>query len=120
MSEVTLYGIANCDTVRKARRALDAAGVSVRFVDLRKDGLEPARLQRWVEVAGWEALVNRRGTTWRQLPEDERSDMNADRALALMQAHPTLIKRPVIEHGANGEALEVGWNTAVATRLGAA
>ncbi|WP_019626434.1 arsenate reductase [Thioalkalivibrio sp. ALJT] len=120
MSEVTLYGIANCDTVRKARRALDAAGVNVRFVDLRKDGLDPVRLQRWVEVAGWEALVNRRGTTWRQLPEDERAGMDEGRAFALMQAHPTLIKRPVIEHGANGEALEVGWNATIAARLGAA
>ncbi|WP_018140966.1 ArsC family reductase [Thioalkalivibrio sp. ALJ7] len=117
MSELALYGIPNCDTVRKARRALDAAGVSYRFVDVRKDGIEEAQLRGWVDRLGWETLVNRRGTTWRQLPEDQRAGLDAERAIALMGEHPALIKRPVIEFEG---AVYVGWNTENAIRLGAA
>jgi Spx/MgsR family transcriptional regulator len=116
MSERVLYGIANCDTVRKARRALDSAGVAFRFVDFRKDGLEEARLRRWAETVGWEALVNRRGTTWRQLPEDVREAIDQERAIALMLEHPTLIKRPVVERDSD---VYVGWNAATASELGA-
>ncbi|WP_018864032.1 ArsC family reductase [Thioalkalivibrio sp. ARh3] len=116
MSERALYGIANCDTVRKARRALDAAGVDVRFVDFRKDGLEEAQLRRWVEAVGWETLVNRRGTTWRQLPEETREAIDQERAIALMLEHPALIKRPVIERG---DDVYVSWNAATARELGA-
>ncbi len=117
MSEIALFGIANCDTVRKARRALDAAGVDVRFVDVRKDGLEEARLRNWVDALGWEALINRRGTTWRQLPQDQREALDAERAVALMVEHPTLIKRPVIEQDG---IVTVGWTADTAARWGAA
>ena len=116
MSEIALYGIANCDTVRKARRSLDAAGVGYRFVDFRKDGLEEDRLRHWVEAVGWETLVNRRGTTWRQLPEDPREGLDAERAIPLMLEHPALIKRPVTEHQGS---VRVGWNSDTATALGA-
>ncbi|WP_019558906.1 arsenate reductase [Thioalkalivibrio sp. ALE12] len=117
MSEIALFGIANCDTVRKARRALDAAGVGVRFVDVRKDGLEEARVRAWVEALGWEALVNRRGTTWRQLPAEQRDGLDRERAIALMLEHSALIKRPVIEQG---DAITVGWTPDIAARWGAA
>ena len=116
MSEVVLYGIPNCDTVRKARRSLEAAGVAFRFVDFRKDGLEPEQLRGWVGELGWEPLVNRRGTTWRQLPEAERAALDESRAIALMLEQPTLIKRPVIEHAGQ---VSVGWNADTARALGA-
>ena len=93
----TLYGIKTCDTVKKARRWLDARGLEYTYHDLRSDGLTPALLQQWLDAVGWEALLNRRGTTWRQLPEQEREPLTSERTAALMLAHPTLIKRPVLE-----------------------
>lgn len=97
---MVVYGIKNCDTVKKARAWLDRRGLVYRFHNLRGDGLPPERLQAWVAALGWETLLNRRGTTWRRLPEAERADLNAERAVRLMLAHPTLIKRPVLEHPA--------------------
>jgi arsenate reductase len=94
----TLYGIKNCDTVKKARRWLDAAGVDYRFHDLRADGLQREMLERWNCALGWELLLNRRGTTWRKLPEAVQAGINEARALDLMEEQPTLIKRPVLEH----------------------
>lgn len=105
-ANLTLYGIGNCDTVRRARRELGAAGVEHRFHDFRKSGLDPAALDRWISAVGWEALLNRRGTTWRRLPPERREPLDADRARELMLEEPTLIKRPVIEK--NGEVF-VGW-----------
>ncbi|MGA7802054.1 MAG: ArsC family reductase [Gammaproteobacteria bacterium] len=92
-----LYGIANCDTVRAARRWLDARGVDYRFHDFRKHGVERDMLSGWSEVLGWETLLNRRGTTWRQLPAADREGVDAQRAIALMTTHPALIKRPVLD-----------------------
>ena len=94
-----LYGIKNCDTVRKTRRWLDEHGVEYRFHDFRADGLDPDQLHAWASELGWEALLNRRGTTWRQLPEGQRSNLDEPRALALMLAQPALIKRPVLDLG---------------------
>lgn len=99
---VTLYGIANCDTVKKARKWLDAAGIDYAFHDYKKAGVPEAALRRWVARAGWEAVLNRRGTTFRKLPESETADLDATRAVALMCAHSSAIKRPVLEHGADG------------------
>lgn len=93
----TLYGIANCDTVRKARNWLTDHGVDYQFHDFRKDGLSTKQLKHWVEVVGWEALLNRRSQTWRKLPAKARDDLTAANAIKLMQAEPTLIKRPVLE-----------------------
>jgi len=93
-----LYGIPNCDQVKKARTWLADAGHAVRFHDFRKDGLPPALLAGWVKQAGWEALLNRKGTTWRAVPEAERPTDQAG-AVALMLAKPTVIKRPVLAHG---------------------
>ncbi len=98
MNATTLYGIANCDTVRKARAWLLAAGVEHRFHDFRAAGLEPAMLARWVAEVGWELLLNRKGTTWRSLAEAEREAVcDAASASALLLRQPTLIKRPVVE-----------------------
>lgn len=94
---VTLYGIPNCDTVKKARRWLDAAGVAYHFHDLRKDGLEADRLQRWIDELGWEKLLNKSGTTFRRLAEEERQGLDAAAAKALMLAGPAMIRRPVVE-----------------------
>ncbi|WP_018231142.1 ArsC family reductase [Thioalkalivibrio thiocyanodenitrificans] len=95
----TLYGIRNCDTVKKARRWLDAHGVDYRFHDFRADGLEAKKLDAWIKAVGWEALLNRRGTTWRRLPEGVRDGIDEKHAAALMLEQPTLIRRPVVEHG---------------------
>ena len=95
----TLYGIRNCDTMRKARRWLDAHGVDYAFHDVRSDGLDRATLQAWIDTLGWEQLLNRRGTTWRKLPETVRAGVNQTAALDIMLAHPASIKRPVLEHG---------------------
>jgi len=94
----TLFGILNCDTVKRARAWLDAQGVPYQFHDFRKNGLPDDALDRWLQAPGWETLVNRRGTTWRQLDAATReSVVDAASARAVLVAHPTLIKRPVVE-----------------------
>lgn len=95
---VELYGIPNCDTVKKARAWLDANGIAYAFHDYKKEGADPARLAKWAEAVGWEPLLNRAGTTFRKLDEAERADIDTAKALALMAAHPSLIKRPVVEY----------------------
>lgn len=94
-----LYGIKTCDTVRKARRWLDQHDIEYRYHDLREDGLDAGELTAWVEQLGWETLLNRRSTTWKNLPEDQRADVDRERAVALLQAHPTLLKRPLLSSG---------------------
>ena len=94
----TLFGIRNCDTVKKARAWLDAAGVAYVFQDYKSAGVDPGRLAGWADAVGWEALLNRAGTTFRKLPDDRRSDLDRERALVLMVEQPSLIKRPVVEH----------------------
>lgn len=106
---LTLYGIKNCDTVKKARAWLDRNGIEYRFHDFRNDGLNAKLLQRWSDQLGWEALLNRRGTTWRQLPETTRAIIDGKRAQALMLEHPTLIKRPVLD---DGKVSQVGFKEA--------
>ena len=102
----TLYGIPNCDTVKKARTWLDAHGIGYAFHDYKKAGVDRAALEGWVDRLGWEALLNRAGTTFRKLPESERTDLDRDRAVALMLANPSAIKRPVL---VDGERIEVGF-----------
>lgn len=92
-----LYGIPNCDTVKKARVWLDQAGVTYRFHNYKTDGVDAERLRGWVAQLGWEVLLNRAGTTFRKLPEADRADLDAGKAVALMVAHPSAIKRPVLE-----------------------
>jgi arsenate reductase len=107
VNKVKLYGISNCDSVRRARRWLDGQGIAYTFHDFRKDGLDAARLSAWTRQAGWEALLNRKGTTWRQLPAGRREGIDAGQAQALMLEQPTMIKRPVMEAGKH---LEVGFD----------
>jgi len=97
---LTLYGIPNCDTCRKARRWLSEHSVEYRFHDLRVDGLERATLERWVDHAGWKKLLNTRSTTWRNIPAAARENLDRAKALTLLLENPTLVKRPVVVFGA--------------------
>jgi len=96
---IDVYGIPNCDTVKKARVWLDARGIGYAFHNYKKEGADPAKLAAWSDAAGWEALLNRRGTTFRALNEADKANIDRAKALRLMQANPSLIKRPVVEHG---------------------
>lgn len=95
---VTLYGIPNCDTVKKARAWLDARGVDYAFHDYKKAGIDAPRIERWIAAAGLDTVLNRAGTTFRKLPEADREGLNQARAVALMIAQPSCIKRPIVEH----------------------
>ena len=96
--DTTLYGIANCDTVKKSRAWLTAHGIEHHFHDFKKHGVPADRLPEWIAAAGWEKLVNRQGTTWRKLAADVQASVrDAASASALLQAHPSAIKRPVVE-----------------------
>ena len=96
---ITVYGIRNCDTCRKAIKWLAAEGIAARLHDVRAEGLDPERLDAWIDALGWEALLNRRGTTWRKLPASDTDGVDAARARALMLEHRALIKRPVFDLG---------------------
>jgi arsenate reductase len=95
----TLYGIPNCDTVKKARTWLDQNGVAHVFHDYKKAGVDRAQLEQWVAEHGWQTVLNRAGTTFRALPDADKTDLDADRAISLMLAQPSMIKRPVLELG---------------------
>jgi len=104
---LTLYGIPNCDTVKKARRWLDEQGVAYVFHDYRKDGLDAAQLQGWIDKLGWEKLLNKSGTTFRKLPDAEKEGLDAAKARALMLDQPAMIRRPLVD--ADG-AFSVGFS----------
>jgi arsenate reductase len=95
----TMYGIKNCDTIKKARTWLEARGLAYDFHDYKAAGIDRARLAAWCEEHGWEKLLNRAGTTFRKLPDAEQRDLDADKAIALMLAQPSMIKRPVLDLG---------------------
>lgn len=99
MATTIIYGIRNCDTMKKARAWLDAHGIVYDFHDYKTAGIDAETLQGWVNQAGWEKLLNRAGTTFRKLPEVERAGLDAARAIALMLAQPAMIKRPVLKRG---------------------
>ena len=96
---VTIYGIKNCDTMKKARAWLDKKGVAYDFHDYKAAGIERGRLEGWAGKVGWETLLNRAGTTFRKLPEAEKQGLDEDKAVALMLAQPSMIKRPVLDLG---------------------
>jgi len=93
-----LYGIKNCDTIRKARKWLEANGIDYQFHDVRSDGLDESQLKPWIKALGWETLLNKRGMSWRKLDDVDKQDLDADKAMQLMLLQPTMIKRPVLEH----------------------
>jgi arsenate reductase len=107
--KTTIHGIKNCDTMKKARAWLEAAAIAHDFHDYKTAGITPALLQAWVRQAGWEALLNRAGTTFRKLPEDQKQGLDEARAVALMLAQPSMIKRPVLTHG---DRLIIGFDPA--------
>jgi arsenate reductase (glutaredoxin) len=94
---ITLYGIKNCDTMKKARTWLDEHGVRYEFHDYKASGIDATSLARWCTAVGWETLLNRSGTTFRKLPEARKADLTERKAVALMLAQPSMIKRPVLE-----------------------
>lgn len=94
---LTMFGIPNCDTVKQARVWLDAHGVGYAFHDYKKLGVDAATLGRWADAMGWEALLNRAGTTFKKLPDADKAGIDRDKAIALMVASPSMIKRPVVE-----------------------
>ncbi len=98
---ITIYGIPNCDTIKKARRWLNNADIDHRFHDYRKDGLDEQTLRQWSDELGWEQLLNRRGTTWRKLPDEQKTTINEALAIQLMLEQPAMIKRPLLDH--NGQ-----------------
>ncbi|MFP2770005.1 ArsC family reductase [Oceanisphaera sp. KMM 10153] len=111
---IRLYGIKNCDTVKKARKWLDQQGIDYRFVDHRSDGLDPTELQHWLERLGWEQVLNKRGTTYRALPDADKASLGPDTAAALLQAHPAMIKRPLLDLG---DELHLGFKPELYSRI---
>lgn len=112
---MNVYGLKNCDTCKRARKDLDAAGVAYAFHDVRDDGVTRAQIATWAKAAGWEAMLNKASTTWRALPEDQKTGLTEAKAVALMAAHPALIKRPLISRGPT--EVFVGWTDAVKSRV---
>jgi arsenate reductase len=106
---MTIYGIKNCDTMKKARAWLDDHGVAYEFHDYKTAGIDRERLERWSKKVGWESLLNRTGTTFRKLPDKDKQSLDAGKALALMLAQPSMIKRPVLDIG--GGKLLVGFKS---------
>jgi len=102
----TIYGISNCDTIKKARKWLEQQGVEYQFHDVRKDGLDEALLDSWLAAVGWEVLLNKRGTTWRALDDATKNSIDAASARALLLAQPAMIKRPVL---VTDQRVEVGF-----------
>ena len=105
-----LYGIPNCDTVKKARSYLDGRDLGYQFHDYKKAGVTQEHLERWSNSVGWEKLLNKAGTTFKKLPDADKADIDEGKAIALMIANPSMIKRPVVE---GGKTLLVGFNPAV-------
>jgi Spx/MgsR family transcriptional regulator len=110
----TIYGIKNCDTMKRAFAWLKNHDVAFEFHDYKKSGISAAILKSWAQQVGWEKFLNTRGTTWRKLLEDQRAEMNEEKSLHLMEQQPSLIKRPVIAHG---KTLLVGFDEEAYGRL---
>lgn len=117
---LTVYHLKNCDTCRKAIKAMTAAGHQLTLIDVRADGVPAAELTHIEKAIGWEKLLNTRSTTWRGLIEGDKADMDASKAVALMTEHPTLIKRPVIirDDAKGAGQISVGWTKEVQAELG--
>lgn len=107
---IYVFGIPNCDTVKKARQWLDSRGIAYAFHDYKKQGADAARIGTWVKQAGWEKVLNRAGTTFKKLPDADKEGLDEAKAVAVMAANPSCIKRPVVEYPAKGgQGLLVGF-----------
>jgi arsenate reductase (glutaredoxin) len=113
--KIVLYGIPNCDTMKKARSWLESHHVDYEFHDYKKSGIERAKLLEWIEAVGWEPLLNRAGTTFRKLPDSARVNLTESKAVKLMLEQPSMIKRPVLERG---RTLLVGFSPEKYSALG--
>jgi len=102
---ITMFGIKNCDTIKKARKWLEAEGIEYQFHDYKKEGLSSEMLNAWIADLGWEALVNKRGTTWRKLPEDSKESMDEAAAIQVMLENASIIKRPLLVDDSNNKLL---------------
>ncbi|PHR93817.1 MAG: arsenate reductase [Robiginitomaculum sp.] len=111
---MAFYGLKTCDTCRKAQKELTAAGQDFHVVDVRADGVSAEKLTQWAGQIDWQKLLNTRSTTWRNLDASDKENVDQAKAIGLMAAHPTLIKRPVIEHDGG---ITVGWNQGVKARF---
>lgn len=109
------YGLKTCDTCNKVRKDLDAAKIAYEFHDVRDEGVTKAQVSRWAKKAGWEAMLNKSSTTWRGLPDADRTGLTEAKAIALMAANPTLMKRPIIERG--DTEVYVGWTSDIAAAV---
>ena len=113
---MNLYGIANCDSVRKTRRWLEEHGIAYQFHDFKKHGIAPQQAQLWLQQAGWESLMNRKGLTWRGLSEEQKKSVsNNASALPLLLENPSLIKRPLLEQ--DGRLLHIGFDQATLEKI---
>jgi len=110
---VIIHGIRNCDTIKKARNWLDMNGIAHDFHDYKVSGIEAEILQAWVRRVGWETILNRHGTSFRKLPDAQKQDLDGDRAMALMLAEPSMIRRPVLTRG---NLLVIGFDPARYTK----
>lgn len=111
---IKLYGIKNCDTIKKARRFLDDNGVDYHFHDYRSDGVDKKLIAAWIKKHGWETVLNKRGTTWRQLDDATKNKVDANNAAELLAEHPAMIKRPVL---VNGSTSTIGFSVQTYTEL---
>ena len=105
----TLYGIKNCDTIKKARKWLETNDITYQFHDVRTDGVTAADIERWIRACGWETVLNKRGTTWRKLPETVQQANDESTVVELLLEHPAMIKRPVLE---TASTIEIGFKEA--------
>ena len=110
MGDITIYGIKNCDTMKKAFRFLDEAGATYQFHDYKKQGVDEAVLRRTIDQHGWENVINRRGTTWRKLPEEVQNAMDVDLAVKTAMENSSIVKRPLL---VSGDDILLGFDTAV-------
>ncbi len=106
-TNITMYGIKNCDTIKKARKWLEAEGVDYQFHDYKKEGIQKDQLITWINQLGWEVLLNKRGTTWRKLPDDVKDNIDEASAITVMLENTSIIKRPVLD---TGNTLLVGFS----------
>jgi len=111
---ITIFGISNCDTMKKARAWLEARGIEYEFHDYKVSGVSRESLDRWMKAVGWETLLNRAGTTFRKLPDEAKEELDERKALRLMLEQPSMIKRPVLERG---KTLLVGFSPQMYSKL---